>query len=303
MTTELKKIVCSLLFIGVTFWMLDRGAGYLCDRILERIPASQGEFARMNYGMLNCRAECVILGSSRASHHYNVSMLADPLGMTVYNAGMDGRGISYSFGVFDALCQRYTPKVVILELFYHELNGELNDRINVLRPYFSKYSHIYALAEQINGSTERIKSYWKFFRYNSALLRMFDSFIRLSDSRFGFVPLEDNKLGSTLKIRQDTQNYPIDSIAFATLNTMCKLARARGIRLIGVISPELNIHQTPSPVISLFEDHGFPIFDNSNAAFFMEHPELFNDHVHLNRHGADLYTQYFLQQLRDLDSI
>lgn len=39
------------------------------------------------------------------------------------------------------------------------------------------------------------------------------------------------------------------------------------------------------------EEKGIPFFDYSNDEFFMSHPEYFWDNAHLNKEGAEIYTE------------
>ena len=70
--------------LGRTFHFLQARAGgitgaeyYVCEKVTEDI---------------------IIMGSSRASHHYVPEIISEELGMSCFNAGRDGNGIILQYG-------------------------------------------------------------------------------------------------------------------------------------------------------------------------------------------------------------
>ena len=60
--------------------------------------------------------DVLILGSSRARHHYDTPFLSDTLGLDVYNAGYDGNGVVLAVGILKMVLNRYCPKLVIFDV-------------------------------------------------------------------------------------------------------------------------------------------------------------------------------------------
>lgn len=75
-----------------------------------------GTTYRDNYIMNECKEEILIMGSSRASHHYISKIMSDSLKTSVYNAGRDGNGIILNYGFLLEILKRYKPNTIIYEL-------------------------------------------------------------------------------------------------------------------------------------------------------------------------------------------
>ena len=77
--------------------------------------------------------------------------------------------------------------------------------------------------------------------------------------------------------------------------------REKGVKIIVVDSPRyITTSGTCASVDiikSLCKEYGARFIDNSQLAFFLERPELFNDATHLNDDGAKIYTEMFLEEI------
>ena len=92
--------------------------------------------------MKDCH-DVLIMGSSRAHHHYDTPYLSDSLGVDVYNAGYDGNGVILAYGILELVLERYQPKLIILDIEPSfdiiKYSGDKNciRYINYLKPYFN----------------------------------------------------------------------------------------------------------------------------------------------------------------------
>jgi len=103
--------------------------------------AKSGPFAETTFTFTKMNEDGIILGSSRGRRNYNPKILADSLGISVYNAGHDGQTIFYEQAIIRMALARYTPKLVVLdlnpeEMYYKDVHY---DRLNVLAPYYKDY--------------------------------------------------------------------------------------------------------------------------------------------------------------------
>ncbi len=103
-----------------------------------------GPNAETTFTFTKLHADGIILGSSRGRRNYNPNILADSLGITMYNAGHDGQTVFYEQAVIRTVLARYTPKLVIIdlnpeEMYFRDLHY---DRLNVLAPYYRDYPEI-----------------------------------------------------------------------------------------------------------------------------------------------------------------
>ena len=62
------------------------------------LNAKSGGNLKNNYIAYNMKEELLIMGSSRAAHHYKPGIFSDSLNMSCYNCGRDGNGIILMYG-------------------------------------------------------------------------------------------------------------------------------------------------------------------------------------------------------------
>ena len=83
-----------LLKIGLFFaivLLVDLSFGFTCKYLVAH--AKGGTIKQVDVTVNEQKADIVILGSSRAHHHYVPAVLKDTLGLTAYNGGVDGNGL------------------------------------------------------------------------------------------------------------------------------------------------------------------------------------------------------------------
>ena len=79
-------------------------------------------------------------------------------------------------------------------------------------------------------------------------------------------------------------------------------ATKRGVKVIVVTSPVFNApieiaYKPAEEIARLCRKHGFEYWDYFSEGSFLEHPEWFSDNTHLNRIGAEKYTEIILGRL------
>ncbi len=141
------------------------GVLVLCDQLIGRIMRelyfmqTSGPLAETTQLFTQVQADALILGSSRGRRNYNPQVFADTLGISVYNGGHDGQTLFYEQAVIRRVLQRYTPRLVIIdlnpeEMYYREVHY---DRLNVLAPYYRDFPElrsIYLLRSVRDGTWE-----------------------------------------------------------------------------------------------------------------------------------------------------
>ena len=88
----LKAVLLLVILFGV-----DRLVGVAFVKMKDVGLAKNPEnmWLKTAYTVEKVNADVVVIGSSKASHHYVPQMLEDSLGMTVYNCGQDGCFLLY----------------------------------------------------------------------------------------------------------------------------------------------------------------------------------------------------------------
>ena len=150
---------------------------FIIDQVLGRtlrhyyFTSTSGENYRTTYALDSTNADIIILGSSRASHHYVPKIIKDSLGLSCYNTGRDGNFLLFNFAVFKSIVKRYSPKVVILDLNPFELYEAANsyDGLSTLLPYYWDKPELRGIIE-LRSRVERYKMLSAVYPFNSKIL-------------------------------------------------------------------------------------------------------------------------------------
>ena len=177
-----------------------------------------GIFHRQQYVLNESNDDIIILGSSRASHHYVPSILTDSLGISCYNAGSEGMCIYYHYAMFASMIERgHTPKVVIFDMISSdtkEILGSsftLEAAIDRLAPHYGEFACIDSILE-LNGWKEILKLQSKLYRYNSKLVQSIKCNFVPSPEDNGYETVKGQLNDSIQFYHAEYDNCAIDSL-------------------------------------------------------------------------------------------
>lgn len=263
-----------------------------------------GEIGKAHEIMESVQSDIVILGSSRAAHHYNSEIIARETGLKTYNAGFDGKGTMLEYGLLKGIMSRKKPKIIVCDLtpttdiYVHASSAT----IDVLAPYVDKYGLDTIFIDL--DSTERWKIKSNAYRYNSKLVRILcNSIIDRSGNIDGYQPLEGEFNGKIRRENLIPQNDVLDPVKLKYVDKIANLAKENGITLIYVISPSLK-DVNPERYkyqIEFAKAHNISVFNHLQDTAITNHPEYFRDVSHMNHKGADAFTEIFINDLKTLD--
>lgn len=94
---DITKIIVRVISFCALLFIIDWVVGTWSERIYYK--SKYGIFHRQIYCLTESQDELMILGSSRAAHHYVPQIFEDSLGLSSYNAGSDGMCIYYHYGI------------------------------------------------------------------------------------------------------------------------------------------------------------------------------------------------------------
>ena len=166
----MKKFVGKVLLflVGLVFldFLVGMGGKYLVSH------AKGGDTGLSNYICRQMKDECIIFGSSRGMHHYDPNIISDSIGMSCWNCSMDGNGIVLMYGRYKMLSSRYTPKVLVYDVFsgYDLIAGDNNTYLGRLRYYYDEPS-VDSIFWSVDEK-ERFKMMSYCYRYNSQWLQL-----------------------------------------------------------------------------------------------------------------------------------
>ena len=301
-----KTMKSFLIKIAIFFFILvviDRLVGYTFSYLSQH---SDGEYAgRPNYIANSVQDDILIMGSSRAAHHYNPKVLSDSLGLSCYNCGMDGQGIVLFYGWWQMIKERYCPKIVVYDFSngFDLLAGENNHKfLGNLKSYYER-SNIRDIFEAVDKN-EKYKMLSQMYRYNSKPHKILQDYLKPSKVKAsnGFKPLKG--MLDTMRIKKDDRksleiNKPIcDSLKIEFLEKL--IEETNGLKLIFAVSPIwYGMEENELSVIrELCKKHHIPFLDFSNDSKYVHNNEYFKDGTHLNARGADEFSRDFVRKLK-----
>lgn len=294
-----KYLFHILLFFGIVV-VVDVGFGLTFDS-LQRL-AKGGMTRRIQQTAFIQEADVVVMGSSRAHHHYVSSILADSLGMTVYNAGIDGNGIVLASGLYELMVNRFVPDIILYDVepafdinVYTE-DGNNTRYIGWLRPFVSN-SGVCNIVTRVDP-TERYKTLSALFRYNSKALDLVKDMLAVSDyTADGFAPMYGEMKTEPMKSNSVGQS-PIDTLKINVLEEFVAKVSKSNTRLILIASPKYGAttSEVYNPVRAICDKYGVEFWDFYCMPDFQK-LEYFKESMHLNEKGAMVYSSYIAKKI------
>jgi hypothetical protein len=247
-----------------------------------------------NYGIESCQEDIIIMGASEVSHSFISNQIADSLGMTCYNLGMDGNNIYYQYAVLSELLSRYKPKIVITSTNVLE---ESDRTITSLFPYSYKYKNIREFIYEIKP-VEKYKLFIKSYAYNSLIIKIIQGNILKEPKTNGYRPLfalsknlQYSPIPYTIGISDRTLKY-FEKYVNLCLNAGCKVFIVETPKYQNTYNKAEN-----DKIMSLIRKYDVEHISFQNDTTFINHSELFKDRTHLNDQGARIFTTKIIDYL------
>ena len=301
----MKRFITIVLTVLVAVVVLDWAIGKAMDAMLPQI-SNQGDTGKTYFALNDVNTPVVIVGSSRAAHHYVTQMVEDSLGMPAYNVGRDGCFFNYNCCVINSILDRYSPSLIIWETGKDSLFGEGTDGLTNLYPYYHKNEWVTSVIKSELPWTERVRLTSKVYRYNSVIHRIVMRYLGrnsfVDGTEKGYLPLSPKNPLKPLELCSESwEQEEVNEAKVERYRSILNRAQEKGVMMIVVDSPKFKESSGPCAsadvMKSLCEEYGARFFDNTQMPYFLERPELFNDAPHLNSTGAEAYTEMFLEEI------
>jgi len=293
---KVRRFIGKLLLFGILLFIVDRGAGYVLEHYYFKCKS--GENQQRTYSLLHTTEELLILGSSRACHHYVPRILEDSLGMSVYNTGYDGEEILSWYATLLGVFQRYTPKMILLDLTF--LKSGDKETLAHFYPYYGLCEAFDSLF-LLRSPFEKLKMQSYVYRYNSKLASVLSGNMLAYESAGGYFPLY-GKLNIPMNDDLYEQNV-ILPYKITWLRKCIELVLAHQVKLVLVVSPA---YYRTMPDFSIVEeiakDYKLPFLNHFADSRFSADSGLFQDRTHLNHWGATCYTSIIASELKQYDT-
>jgi len=298
------RLLLKLLCVGLIIFLLDLTIGYGLRRLYFHRPF--GNRKSLIYVIENMKDPIVIMGSSRAQHHYVPSLFRLTFGKSCFNAGLDGAFIEYHEALLELVLKRYVPELLILDISASEFD-ESDSRlqaISKLLPFYAQSDELHSLVQR-TGPMERIKLMSRIYPFNSEIIQLLLPYFVgpdiLPDYPDGYIPLF--KAGSLPPTPiEEPGQVELDAFATSSFRGFISRAKENGVSLFVVVSPSLRRYQRATRSIdyarSLCEAAAVPFWDMSETVSILQHPEYFYDRTHLNDRGAREFTRLVIDRLK-----
>ena len=296
------KLISNLLIILCAVFVIDFTTG----RILRYFyfHEESGLHYRTTYSMDSTKADILIIGSSRANHHYVPSVFEDSIKKIFYNAGRDGNGTFYQLALIKTIFKRYTPKIIIFD--YSSVfvkSAEEYDQMASLLPYYSTHKEIRSLVE-LRSPLEKIKLFSEIYPFNSQLLTIAAGNLEMNKKRVadtkGYVPLY-REWPFPLDSIPDQTFQQIDTVKVNAFRECLNISKKSGVQVFVVCSPifqKYNINQQIDMCKQICNEQGIPFWDFSKDTFFLTNKQLFKDQLHLNDKGAIIFSNIIASKIK-----
>lgn len=300
----LKKLCMFMLLLFVA----DFAVGKVFD--VFRIHAKGGSTYQNEYIANKCITDILILGSSRASHHYDPSVISGGLGFSCYNAGKDGCGMILDYARFAMIAERRYPKVVICDIapnfdYIVEKGKDYTKYIGQLKPYYEKE----VVREVMDGASTAENNIFlrlsHVYRYNSRIMPLIvDSLVSRGNTKpDGYLPLFGvMETESSSKNNGKKDDYQIDSVKFFFFEKLVQECKKNGVTLIFAVSPIYRgeLSESYRPAMELAQKYNIPFWNCINVEGISDDNKLFQDMTHMNKDGAKVYSEMIAMKLKNI---
>lgn len=298
----MKKFLINIAIFFAIVAAVDFSLGYVFHCLQAR---AGGRTGAEYYACKKSSEDVIIMGSSRASHHYVSKIITEKTGMSCFNAGQDGNGIIMQYGRWLMISERYIPKFIIYDVS-HDFDLNVNDNmtyIDRLKPFCND--------EEVKDYISRIfpiekyKTLSKMYSYNYKFIEMAFDYLRNDDYRAaaGYLPLNGHIKQEVVERKQRAKNNTLnaDEVKLYYLEQLVKEAKEKGTKVVFVVSPYWKggyyALTAYDKVKDLANSYDAPFVEYLNSKL-CEEADCFEDSYHLNDKGARMFTENIVSYLR-----
>ena len=290
-----KAIYITIITLGIIIGC-DFIIGSISRKLVMAAPDAGLNQTNTAQALFNKKADVLVLGSSRANHHYVSSMFKDSLGLTCYNAGRDGHDILYATMVLRSFLERCTPKLVITDLNNSMMDGSwIKSNKDMTCFYGASEAVTEILDKDVLKGFDHIKMWSNLYRYNNTLEWIATAYLSNWGEGDGYFPMPVTNNGMTKTVGKDYSFQPHPK-CLEYLDNIVRTCQEKNIKLILCVSPSLSysMHGMNDWMKAYGKQQHVQTLDFTGDTTYVDHPNLFFDATHLNDKGARIFTKKFI---------
>lgn len=304
MRNNFVKVITFLVLLFCVNWGVGTAMKFLHNYTLKNVPRSYQMIPSYTFNVVD--NPVVVIGSSRAQHHYDTPLMSDLLGWDVYNCGKDGAFFLYQTCVIDAMINRYKPETIIWNLESITTNGREYGGIESLYPLYSLNDYTDSIIN-IKSKFQWLMMKSTVYRYNNMVLSYIKECVKLeNNNKRGYIPLlgaghKHPTLQTVTLFAEKDRDLDFEFLFNETLRK-CK---EKGVDVVVVMSPIFieYINYKNSSLYKVFceiiDDNNMRLLDFFNDEQFLRDSTLFKDAFHLNSRGATEFTYRLCEELKN----
>ena len=270
---------------------------------------NDGRYYKCQYTLEKSKDEIIIIGSSRAEINYNPAAFSKVLSMSCWNAGSAGQSFIYFYAIENVILNRYSPKLIILNLDQDVFEGAPDfNRMSILRPFAKFHPDLYNILSQ-KDYFEKYKLHSNIYACNSIMFYLLKPFFfknkegKPGDN--GWKPRAD--IVSTQIIYRDSINRisahrnKFNPKTMLLFNEMLDLAKQKKTEIIVAIAPDYFPLADKSPSIEQIKNictkKNIAVFDFTSDSALIRKQKYFADPQHLNCKGATVFSNMLANKI------
>ncbi|MBN2821340.1 MAG: hypothetical protein JXP36_20375 [Bacteroidales bacterium] len=241
---------------------------------------------------INRKDEVLILGSSRAQHHYNTNLISKTFNRSCYDGGGGGYGIFLNYAQLSERLKISKPSLVIVDVSPNVIvDSESYTKLNTLLPFYSEYKSVQEIIK-LNPDFHSIQTISGVYRYNSTFYEVIKS-NKENNHLNGYVPLE-GVLDTLHYERQMLHTVEMDTLKAKYLHKMIQLCSETEVKLIILVSPTYEMFDPQKLIVgrieSICNENNVLFYDFSDFSKLHKKTQYFKDQLHMNYLGTSIYT-------------
>lgn len=298
----MKKSILNIVLFFAIVAIVDICFGKGMDYIHAR--AKGGTTREMNNICLHKQYDVIVMGSSRAHHHYVPEIISDSLGMSCYNTGIDGNGIILMYGIYQMILDRYKPSLIIYDLskgfdLYENPIDQNNTRyVSMLKPY-ARRPKMDEIFKSLSWQ-EWVKTYFSLYCFNSITVTTIRDYLFERPFNVDGYEKETGVMNYEPTTSESEDSGILDSLKLFYFEKYLRSLRENHIPVVCVLSPRYRSESSWrfQPLFDLCTQYDVPVLDYYTDTTFSTHRELFKDATHMNDRGARLFTSQLVNDLK-----
>ena len=300
-----KFLIKTIIFLSVVYacaWGLDYA---ICQGLLRMEDSRFQDYSQMLQGGM--KNDVVILGSSRAKHHYNTAIIDSVCNCSSFNLGAGGYPLNIALLKYQLYCEHNdAPRLIVLNMDY----ATMKILPDVCKQHESEqfFPLIYdkvmrkELRELGYGILELNFPLYRMFGYQEIIKKGLLEFLHVkhhvsSPSYKGYVPLEGEWDG-TLLAKRTARDAEVTQESWEKLDDFLAQRKAEGVEVLMVNSPQyvgaINIVTNYSQIDSVFHNmahrYQFQYINYNMISEINQDTANFTLAAHLNPIAADSFT-------------